>query len=58
MVLSCIKQLLALLRAITSKNNSNFYCLNCFHSFRKKNKLEFYKKACESTDFCNEILEH
>ena len=57
MVLSCIKQLSALLRGITSRNNSNFYFLNCFHSFRKK-KLEFHKKPCESTDFCNEILDY
>ena len=57
MVLSCIKQLSALLRGITSRNNSNFYFLSCFHSFRKK-KLEFHKKPCESTDFCNEILDY
>ena len=35
-----VKKLSALLREITSKNNGNFYCLNCLHSFRTKNKLE------------------
>ena len=31
-----VKKLSALLRGITSKNNGNFYCLNCLHSFRTK----------------------
>ena len=35
-----VKKLSALLRGITSKNKGDFYCLNCFHSFRTKNKLE------------------
>ena len=34
-----VKRLSALLRGITSKNNGDFYCLNCLHSFRTKNKL-------------------
>ena len=38
------KKLLALLRGVTSKNNSDFYCLNCPHSFRTKNKPESHKK--------------
>ena len=32
-----VKILSALLRAVTSKNNGDFYCLNCLHSFRTKN---------------------
>ena len=39
-----VKKLSALLRGITSKNNSGFYCLNCLHSFRTKNKLESNKE--------------
>ena len=35
-----VKKLSALLKGITSKNKGDFYCLNCFHSFRTKNKLE------------------
>ena len=31
-----VKKLSALLRGITSKNNSDFYCLNCLHPFRTK----------------------
>ena len=42
-----------LLREITSKNNGDFYCLNCLNSFRTKNKLKSHKKVCENKDFCN-----
>ena len=48
-----VKQLSALLRRITSKNNGDFYCLNCLHSFRTKNKLESYKRASKNKYFCN-----
>ena len=54
--LSCSKQLSALLREITSKNNGDFYCLNCHHSFRTKNTLEFHKNVCENKDFRNVIM--
>ena len=40
-----VKKLSALLRGITSKNNGDFYCLNCLHSFRTKNKLESHEKV-------------
>ena len=45
-----------LLRGITSKKNGDFYCLNCFHPFRTKNKLEYHKKVCENKDFCNVMM--
>ena len=35
-----IKKLSELLRSVTSKNNGDFYCLNCLYFFRIKNKLE------------------
>ena len=41
-----VKKLSTLLRGITSKHRGNFYCLNCLHSFRTKNK-----KACKNKDF-------
>ena len=56
MALSCRKKLSALLRGITSKNNGDFYYLNCLHSFRTKKKFEFNKKACENKSFCNVIM--
>ena len=33
-----VKNLSALLRRTTSKTNGDFYCLNCLHSFKTKNK--------------------
>ena len=30
-----------------SKKNGDFYCLNCLHSFRTKNKLKSHKKVYE-----------
>ena len=35
-----VKNLSRLLRGITSNHNRDFYCLNCFHTYRTKNKLE------------------
>ena len=46
-----IKKLSALLRGITSKHYGDFYCLNCVHSYRTKNKLESYKNVCENIAF-------
>ena len=51
-----MKKLSALLRRTTSKNNGYFYCLNCFHSYRTKNKLESHKKVCEKKDFCSVVM--
>ena len=42
-----------LLRGITSNHHDGFYCLNCFHSYRTKNKLEAHKKICENHDYCH-----
>ena len=39
-----VKNLSRLLRGITSNHVGDFYCLNCFHSYRTKNKLEAHKK--------------
>ena len=51
-----VKKLSALLRGITSKNYGDFYFLNCFHSFRTKNKLQSHKKVCENKDFFSIIV--
>ena len=56
MALSSSKKLSALLRGITSKHYSDFYCLICLHSFRTKIKLESHKKLYENKDFCNVII--
>ena len=47
-----VKKLSALLRGITSKHDRDFYCLNCFHSFRTENKLKKHKNVCENHDYC------
>ena len=46
-----VKELSALLREITSKDNGDFDYLNCVRSFGTKNKLELHKKVCENEDF-------
>ena len=35
-----VETLSALLREITSKHGVNFYCLDCLHLFRTKNKVQ------------------
>ena len=45
-----VKKLSALLRGITSKTNGDFYCLNCCHYSRTKNKLPSHKKLCKNKD--------
>ena len=47
-----VKKLSALLRAITSNHNRDFYCLNCFCAYTTENKLESHKKLCENHDYC------
>ena len=39
-----VKNLSGLSRGITSNHKEDFYCLNCFHSYRTENKLESHKK--------------
>ena len=45
-----LKSLSALLRGITSNDNGNFYCLNCFHSYSTKRKLEKFENVCNDHD--------
>ena len=48
-----VKNLSRLLRGIISNHKEDFYCLNCFHSYRTENKLEAHKKICENHDYCH-----
>ena len=50
------KNLSGLLRGVTSNHNGDFYCLNFFHSYSPKNKLEAHKKICENHDYCHEKM--
>ena len=48
-----VKSLPGLLKGITSNHKEDFYCLNCFHSYRTKTKLEAHKKICENYNYCH-----
>ena len=48
-----VKNVSRLLRGITSNHDGDFYCLNCFHSYRTKNKLKAHEKICKNRDYCH-----
>ena len=48
-----VKNLSRLLRGISSNHDGDYYCLNCFHSYRTENKLNAHQKICENHDYCN-----
>ena len=47
-----VKSLPALLRGITSNHHGDFYCLNCFHSYRT-HKLKKHERVCNNRDYCH-----
>ena len=50
-----VKSLSPLLRQITSKHHSTFYCLDCFHSMSTE-KTWISSKVCKNIDFCNVVI--
>ena len=46
-----VKNLSEFLRWITSKNNSDYYCINCLHSFRSAHYLKLHED-CKDHDYC------
>ena len=48
-----VKSISKLLRGITSNHDGDFYCLNCFHMYRTKNKLKKHERTCKDYDFCH-----
>ena len=40
-----VKSVPALLKAITSNHIGDFYCLNCFHSYRTEKKLKKHERV-------------
>ena len=46
-----IKNISGLLKGITSNHNGDFYCLNCLHSYRTKNKLKKHEKYVKIMNF-------
>ena len=51
-----VKILSALLRGITSKHDSGFYCLDCPCSFITESKLELHKQVCKNKTFWNILM--
>ena len=50
---TAVTRLSGLLKGVTGNNNGDFYCLNCFHAYRTKSKLETHKKIRENHDYCH-----
>ena len=48
-----VKKISGLFKGTTSNHYGDFHCLNCFHSYRTKNKLEAHKKIFENHDYCH-----
>ena len=44
-----VRSLSRLLRGISSNHDGDYYCLNCFHSYRTENKLNAHKKFVKIT---------
>ena len=47
-----VKSLSGLFRGITSSNDGDFYCLNCFYSYHTLNKLKKHERICNNHDYC------
>ena len=47
-----VKSLPALLRGVTSNHHGDFYCLNCFDSYKTHNKLKKHEMVCNNHDYC------
>ena len=48
-----LKSLPALLRGISSSNDGDFYCLNCFYSYCRLYKLKKHERVCNNHDYCH-----
>ena len=48
-----VRSLSALFRGITSSNNGDFYCLNCFYSYCTHNKLKKHERVFNNHDYCH-----
>ena len=40
------------IKGITWNHDGDFYCLNCFHSYRTKKALKKHMKVCVDKDYC------
>ena len=53
MALSCSKKFVGIIKIKNRQYSWGFYCLNCFHAYTTKNKLESHKKVCKNHDYCS-----
>ena len=47
-----VKRLPALLKGTTSNHHGDFYCFNCFCSYRTLNKLKKHERVYNNHDYC------
>ena len=53
-----VTNLSGLLQGNSSNHKEDFYCLNCFNSYTRKNKLKEHEEICNNHNSCNiEMLE-
>ena len=48
-----VKSISRLLRGITSTHDGDLYCLNSFHSYTPKKRLEKHERIFKDHDFCH-----
>ena len=41
-----------LFKGITLKYDGDFYCINCLHCLRTKNRLEKHYNVCKNHEYC------
>ena len=47
------KKFSALLRGVKLRHGEGFYCINCFHSYSTKYKLEKHYNKCKNHNYCH-----
>ena len=47
-----VKSIPRLLKGLAPNHKGDFYCLNCFHSHRTKERLEKHEEVCKDHDYC------
>ena len=51
-----VKKLFAFLHRISAKYKGDFYCLNCLHTFRSKNRFKSHENVCNNKYFCGIVI--
>ena len=46
-----VKRIPPLLRGVSSTHDGDYYCLNCFHSYRTEEKLKAHEELCANNNF-------